>query len=127
MPVRHHDAMGAYQRRAVADEALVRHLFQEHGRAVLAYATRLTGDVAAAEDVCQETLVWAWRHSASLVEGKCSARVRLLSVAGALAAGERPRAPGPTGPVRRKAGPRFRWRTGRRAQSCQQLSGRRAG
>ena len=33
--------------REVADEALVRSLFQEHGRAMLAYATQLTRDRAA--------------------------------------------------------------------------------
>src|SRR5689334_21837780 len=44
-------------RRSVADEALVRSLFDEHGRALMAYATRLLGDRHAAEDVVQETLV----------------------------------------------------------------------
>ena len=36
------------KRQADADEALVRALYAEHGRALLAYATRLTGDRAAA-------------------------------------------------------------------------------
>jgi RNA polymerase sigma-70 factor (ECF subfamily) len=52
--------------REVADEALVRSLWQEHGRAMLAYATQLTRDRAAAEDVVQEALVRAWRHPDSL-------------------------------------------------------------
>jgi RNA polymerase sigma-70 factor (ECF subfamily) len=67
-------------RREVADEALVRSLFQEHGRAMLAYATQLTRDRAAAEDVVQEALVRAWRHPDSLVNGKGSVRGWLLTV-----------------------------------------------
>jgi RNA polymerase sigma-70 factor, ECF subfamily len=112
--------MGAHHRRAVADEALVRHLFEEHGKAVLAYASRLTGDRAAAEDVFQRTLVWAWSHSDSLLEGKCSARIRLLSVVKSLAAGDRPSVANLADPVRRRPGPRrLRWRAGAdRAQSA---------
>ncbi|MQA12019.1 MAG: sigma-70 family RNA polymerase sigma factor [Pseudonocardiaceae bacterium] len=68
-------------REASADEALIRSLYQEHGRALLAYATRLTGDRAAAEDVVQETLVRAWRHTDALVNGKGSVRGWLLTVA----------------------------------------------
>lgn len=68
------------RRREVADEALVRSLFQEHGRAMLAYATQLTRDRAAAEDVVQEALVRAWRHPESLVNGKGSVRGWLLTV-----------------------------------------------
>jgi RNA polymerase sigma-70 factor (ECF subfamily) len=64
----------------VADEALVRSLFQEHGRAMLAYATQLTRDRAAAEDVVQEALVRAWRHPESLANGKGSVRGWLLTV-----------------------------------------------
>jgi RNA polymerase sigma-70 factor (ECF subfamily) len=67
-------------RREVADEALVRSLFQEHGRAMLAYATQLTRDRAAAEDVVQEALVRAWRHPDSLLNGKGSVRGWLLTV-----------------------------------------------
>lgn len=67
-------------RREVADEALVRSLFQEHGRAMLAYATQLTRDRAAAEDVVQEALMRAWRHPDSLVNGKGSVRGWLLTV-----------------------------------------------
>jgi RNA polymerase sigma-70 factor, ECF subfamily len=68
------------RRREVADEALVRSLFAEHGRAMLAYATQLTKDRAAAEDVVQEALVRAWRHPESLVNGKGSVRGWLLTV-----------------------------------------------
>jgi RNA polymerase sigma-70 factor, ECF subfamily len=67
-------------RRQGADEALVRSLFEEHGKAMLAYATRLTGDRAAAEDVVQEALIRAWRHPDSLVNGRGSVRGWLLTV-----------------------------------------------
>lgn len=62
-------------------DALIRELFAEHGRAVLAYATRLTGDRAAAEDVVQETLLRAWRHPQVAVNGRGSVRGWLLTVA----------------------------------------------
>ncbi|RJQ85597.1 sigma-70 family RNA polymerase sigma factor [Amycolatopsis panacis] len=68
------------RRREVADEALVRSLFEEHGRAMLGYATRLLGDRAAAEDVVQEALVRAWRNPDSLVNGRGSVRGWLLTV-----------------------------------------------
>jgi RNA polymerase sigma-70 factor, ECF subfamily len=63
------------------DEALIRSLYEEHGRAVLAYANRLLGDRAAAEDVLQETLVRAWRHAHAMVNEKGSVRGWLLTVA----------------------------------------------
>lgn len=74
--------IGARRRReTVADEALVRSLYEEHGRAMMTYATRLlSGDRAAAEDVVQEALVRAWRHPDSLVNGKGSVRGWLLTV-----------------------------------------------
>ncbi|NJC70776.1 sigma-70 family RNA polymerase sigma factor [Planosporangium thailandense] len=62
-------------------EALVRTLYEEHGRSLLAYATRLTGDRASAEDVMQETLLRAWKHSATIVNQKGSVRGWLLTVA----------------------------------------------
>jgi|SRR5438045_3469150 len=74
-------AQSSRRQHEAADEALIRTLFQEHGRAVLAYATRLTGDRAAAEDVVQETLLRAWRHPESLLNGKGSVRGWLLTVA----------------------------------------------
>lgn len=70
----------AGDRRDMVDEALVRSLFDEHGKAMLAYATRLTDDRAAAEDVVQEALVRAWRHSGDLVNGRGSVRGWLLTV-----------------------------------------------
>jgi DNA-directed RNA polymerase specialized sigma24 family protein len=71
--------LGARHRREVADEALVRRLFEEHGNAMLAYATRLTGDRGAAEDVFQQALVCAWRNPDGLANGKCCARTWLLT------------------------------------------------
>jgi RNA polymerase sigma-70 factor (ECF subfamily) len=62
-------------------EMLIRSLYEEHGRSLLAYASRLTGDRAAAEDVVQETLVRAWKHAEDLVESKGSVRGWLLTVA----------------------------------------------
>lgn len=62
------------------DEALVHAIYSEHGRALLAYATRLLGDRAAAEDVVQETLIRAWRHPEVLTNGKGSTRGWLLTV-----------------------------------------------
>ncbi|MFJ3923426.1 sigma-70 family RNA polymerase sigma factor [Streptomyces sp. NPDC090022] len=68
-------------RRGSTDEALIRSVYEEHGNALLGYATRLTGDRAVAEDVVQETLIRAWRHSEVLVNGKGSVRGWLLTVA----------------------------------------------
>jgi RNA polymerase sigma-70 factor, ECF subfamily len=65
----------------LSDEEVVRALYEEHGRSLLAYATRLTGDRAAAEDVVQETLVRAWRHASTLTENRGSVRGWLLTVA----------------------------------------------
>ena len=44
------------------DEELIRALYAEHGRSLLACTSRLTGDRARAEDVVQETLLRAWKH-----------------------------------------------------------------
>jgi RNA polymerase sigma-70 factor (ECF subfamily) len=74
-------AVGDVDRRPDTAEALIRSLYAEHGRSLLAYATRLTGDRAAAEDVVQETLVRAWKHADDLTSGKGSVRGWLLTVA----------------------------------------------
>jgi RNA polymerase sigma-70 factor (ECF subfamily) len=69
------------RRPASSDEALIRALYEEHGGALLAYATRLTGDRGSAEDVLQETLIRAWRHAESLSEASGSIRGWLFTVA----------------------------------------------
>jgi len=63
------------------NEAVVRELRTEHGPAVVAYATKLTGDPAAAEDVLQETLIRAWRRSSVLDERRGSIRAWMFTVA----------------------------------------------
>lgn len=67
--------------RPAAAETLIRSLYEQHGRSLLAYATRLTGDRSAAEDVVQETLLRAWKHADDLVVRKGSVRGWLLTVA----------------------------------------------
>lgn len=62
-------------------EELIKSLYAEHGRSLLDYTTRLTGDRAAAEDVVQETLLRAWKHADSLRSGVGSVRGWLLTVA----------------------------------------------
>jgi RNA polymerase sigma-70 factor, ECF subfamily len=56
-------------------------LFSEHGRALLAYVTRLTGDREWAEDVTQETLLRAWTHPAAMSRTRGDPRPWLLTVA----------------------------------------------
>ena len=73
--------MADTDRRSASAETLIRSLYEEHGRSLLAYATRLTGDRAAAEDVLQETLLRAWKHADRLAEGQGSVRGWLLTVA----------------------------------------------
>ncbi|WP_250037833.1 sigma-70 family RNA polymerase sigma factor [Paractinoplanes maris] len=63
-----------------ADEVLVRQLYNEHGGALLAYATRLMGDRALGEDVVQETLIKAWRNPERLTEDKGSVRGFLFTI-----------------------------------------------
>jgi RNA polymerase sigma-70 factor (ECF subfamily) len=67
--------------RTARDEAFVRSLYEQHGGALLAYAIRVMGDRMAAEDVLQETLLRAWRHSATLDESAGSIRGWLFTVA----------------------------------------------
>jgi RNA polymerase sigma-70 factor (ECF subfamily) len=66
---------------ASADEALIRALYADHGKALLAYVARLTGDRATAEDIVQETLVRAWRKSDVVTNGRGSVRGWLFTVA----------------------------------------------
>ena len=62
-------------------EVLISSLYAAHGRSLLAHATRLTGDRAAAEDVVQETLVRAWKHADKLATGSRCVRGWLMTVA----------------------------------------------
>lgn len=64
----------------VGDADLLRTLFREHSRSVLAYAIRLTGDRFAAEDIVQETFLKVWKNSALLPEVR-SVRGWLLTIA----------------------------------------------
>jgi RNA polymerase sigma-70 factor (ECF subfamily) len=66
---------------AVAGELLVRKLYEEHGLAILTYATRLTGDRHVAEAVAEETLVRAWRYSDAIGLGGDWVRGWLLTTA----------------------------------------------
>ena len=68
-----------------------------HGRALLAYASHMTGARWAAEDAVQETLIRAWRHRTNLTHRSAGARSWLFTVLrnvvidGARARGTRPR------------------------------------
>ncbi len=67
-------------------EAVLRTLFDEHSAALLEYASRLTGgDRGRAEDIVQETLIRAWRHTEVLDGGRGSLRPWLFTVARRLA------------------------------------------
>jgi RNA polymerase sigma-70 factor (ECF subfamily) len=51
----------------IRDEELIRALYARHAPSLLAFVQRLVnGDRAAAEDIVQETLLRAWRHSDEL-------------------------------------------------------------
>lgn len=61
---------------------LMQRLHDEHATALWGYCVRLTGnDRARAEDVVQETLLRAWRHSSVLEESQGSVRAWLFTVA----------------------------------------------
>jgi RNA polymerase sigma-70 factor (ECF subfamily) len=78
------------KRTGSTDEVLIRRLFQEHGAALLAYATRLTGDRMPGEDVVRSVLAQAVREPESLAGDKGAVRARLFTVAKGHAA-RRPR------------------------------------
>lgn len=59
----------------------VRAVYAEHGSALLAFVTRMTGDRAKAEDVLQETLLRAWRHAGRLDTDERPLRPWLFTVA----------------------------------------------
>jgi RNA polymerase sigma-70 factor (ECF subfamily) len=71
---------------STADEVLIRRVFREHGAALLAYATRLTGDRTRAEAVVQEVLIRVWRDPEALPFDKGAARAHLFTITRDLAA-----------------------------------------
>lgn len=60
---------------------LIRELYDQHGQALLAYAMRLTGDRAAAQDLVQESMLRAWRTPEALNRSERSARAWLFGIA----------------------------------------------
>jgi RNA polymerase sigma-70 factor, ECF subfamily len=64
-----------------ADDALIRTWYAEHGRLLLGYAYRLTGDAHLAQDIVQETLLRAWRAADTLSVERGSIRGWLMTVA----------------------------------------------
>ena len=67
---------------ALADEQLLRALFDQHAPALLSYALRLVdGDRGRAEDGVQETLLRAWRHPEAMAADRGSPRPWLFAVA----------------------------------------------
>jgi len=64
-----------------AAEDLVTRLYLDNGAFVLSYVTGLLKDRYLAEDVVQETMLRAWRHSAQLSDEKGSVRGWLIRVA----------------------------------------------
>lgn len=64
------------------DEALISSLWETHGAALLAYATRVHGNRAKAEDVVHGVLVRAWRTADDLPRGKMAVRAWLLAMVG---------------------------------------------
>ncbi|MCW2674111.1 MAG: polymerase, sigma-24 subunit, subfamily, partial [Frankiales bacterium] len=70
-------------------EAVVRAVYAEHGSALLGYALRLTGDRGASEDLVQETVLRAWRHTDRLVADGRPLRPWLFTVLGNLASDRR--------------------------------------
>jgi RNA polymerase sigma-70 factor (ECF subfamily) len=68
-------------RGAAGDDRRLRSLIEEHGPALLAFATRATGDRQLAEDVVQETLFRAWLHPEALGREDSAPRSWLMTVA----------------------------------------------
>ncbi|WP_432570241.1 alpha/beta fold hydrolase [Kineococcus sp. SYSU DK005] len=76
----HRPRAAAQDRTAHRAESVLLDVVHEHGGAMRSYALLLTGDHAAAQDVVQEALVRAWRHSDELVADRGSVRGWLLTV-----------------------------------------------
>lgn len=69
-------------RRATSPDAVMQRLHDEHAGALWGHCLRLTSyDRVRAEDVCQETLLRAWRNAAILDESQGSVRAWLFTVA----------------------------------------------
>ena len=67
---------------AANPDAMMQRLHDEHAGALWGHCLRLTGyDRARAEDVCQETLLRAWRNASILDESQGSVRAWLFTVA----------------------------------------------
>jgi RNA polymerase sigma-70 factor (ECF subfamily) len=64
-----------------AHDELLLALHQAHGQALFSYVNRMTGDSALAQDIVQESLLKAWRHSSILEGDKDSTRAWLFTVA----------------------------------------------
>jgi RNA polymerase sigma-70 factor, ECF subfamily len=56
-------------------------LYDEHAAALWRYAVRSAGDASRAEDVVQESLLWAWQHPQVVGGAERSARAWLFTVA----------------------------------------------
>lgn len=67
------------QRMAEGDPSAMRELYAAFGQRLYAYALRLTGNPALAEDVTQDALVAAWR-SAGRFRGESRVRTWLLGI-----------------------------------------------
>jgi RNA polymerase sigma-70 factor (ECF subfamily) len=63
-----------------SEDDVLRDVVAEHGAAMRYLAFQLTGDRARTDDVMQEALLRAWRHSDSLVNGRGSVRGWLLTI-----------------------------------------------
>lgn len=74
------------RRRGAAEEVLLRGLFEEHGAALVAYASRLAGDRSLGEDVVRETLIRAVRDPGALTGGRGAARAYLFTIVRGLTA-----------------------------------------
>ena len=67
---------------AESPDVVMQRLHDEHSGALWGHCLRLTNyDRARAEDVCQETLLRAWRHASILDESQGSVRAWLFTVA----------------------------------------------